>query len=304
MNTTILRGTDSEVIAMAGLADFNVKERSQWCPGCGDHAILAALKGALSDLGIQPHRTVVSSGIGCSSKLPHYINTYGFEGLHGRPLPVASGIKLANHKLTVVAVGGDGDGYGIGAGHFVHIMRRNYDLNYIVHNNQIYGLTTGQASPTSQPGMKTKTTPYGVVEMPFSPIATAITCGATFVARTFAGDMAHLKEMIRQSIAHRGFSLVDVFQPCVTFNKLNTYEFFTKRCYKLQDAGHDPSDRLKAMEKATEDFRSKYEKIPLGVFYKEVRPTYEDLLPQLKERSLADHDLSKIDISMAYEELM
>ncbi|MDD5340398.1 MAG: thiamine pyrophosphate-dependent enzyme, partial [Candidatus ainarchaeum sp.] len=198
------------------LADFNVKERSQWCPGCGNFAIVAAIKGALHELDIPTHQTVISSGIGCSSKLPHYVDTYGFEGLHGRTLPVASGIKLANHKLNVIAVGGDGDGYGIGAGHFIHIMRRNYDLVYMVHDNQIYGLTTGQASPTSQLGMKTKTTPYGVVEMPFNPVATAIGGGATFVARVFAGDMAHMKETIKQAIAHKGFALIDVFQPCVT----------------------------------------------------------------------------------------
>src|SRR5208283_4710807 len=221
------------------VAEYNVKERSQWCPGCGNFGLMAALKGALAELDIATHNTVISSGIGCSGKMPHYVNCYGFEGLHGRTLPVASGIKLANHKLNVLAIGGDGDGYGIGSAHFMHIMRRNYDLTYIVHDNQIYGLTTGQASPTSQPGMKTKTTPYGVVETPFNPLASAISGGATFVARSFAGDMVHLKETLKQAIAHRGFALVDVFQPCVTFNKLNTYEFFMKRAYKLQDAGHD-----------------------------------------------------------------
>ncbi|MDD5171722.1 MAG: thiamine pyrophosphate-dependent enzyme, partial [Candidatus ainarchaeum sp.] len=145
---------------MVTVTELSVKERSQWCPGCGNHAIVGALRSALAEMNIPPHQIVISSGVGCSSKLPHYVNTYGFEGLHGRSLPVASGIKLANHKLTVLAVGGDGDGYGIGTAHFMHIMRRNYDLTYIVHDNQIYGLTTGQASPTSQPGMKTRTTPY------------------------------------------------------------------------------------------------------------------------------------------------
>jgi 2-oxoglutarate ferredoxin oxidoreductase subunit beta len=289
---------------MMELADFNVKERSQWCPGCGNFAIVGALKAALNELGIPTHQTVISSGIGCSSKLPHYVDTYGFEGLHGRTLPVASGIKLANHKLNVIAVGGDGDGYGIGAGHFIHIMRRNYDLLYMVHDNQIYGLTTGQASPTSQLGMKTKTTPYGVVEMPFNPIATGITGGATFVARAFAGDMAHLKEMMKQAIAHKGFALLDVFQPCVTFNKLNTYDYFTKRCYKLQDSGHDASNINAALDKAFEAFNSNYEKIPVGVFYKADRPTYEDTLPQLKEKALVEQDLSSLDISPAYADMM
>jgi 2-oxoglutarate ferredoxin oxidoreductase subunit beta len=289
---------------MIALVEFNVKERSQWCPGCGDFGIVAAMKGALAELDIAQHQAVIVSGIGCSSKLPHYVNTYGFESLHGRPLPVASGIKLANNRLTVVAVGGDGDGYGIGSGHFVHIMRRNYDLTYIVHDNQVYGLTTGQASPTSQLGMKTKTTPYGVVETPFNPIATAITGGATFVARGFAGDVAHLKEMFKQAISHRGFALVDVFQPCVTFNKLNTYDFFTKRVYKLQDQDpkHDTGNRMLALEKAFEQTATKYERLPIGVFYKEERPTYEDTLPQIKEKALAEHSLKGLDISAAYDD--
>jgi 2-oxoglutarate/2-oxoacid ferredoxin oxidoreductase subunit beta len=286
------------------LADFNVKERSQWCPGCGNFSIVAAIKGALHELGIPTHQTVISSGIGCSSKLPHYVGTYGFEGLHGRTLPVASGIKLANHKLNVIAVGGDGDGYGIGAGHFIHIMRRNYDLVYMVHDNQIYGLTTGQASPTSQLGMKTKTTPYGVVEMPFNPVATAISGGATFVARVFAGDMVHMKETVKQAIAHKGFALVDVFQPCVTFNKLNTYDYFTKRCYKLQDSGHDTSSVNAALDKAFEAFNTNYEKIPIGVFYKADRPTYEEQQPQLKDNALVEQDLSSLDISAAYADMM
>ncbi|MEW6035579.1 MAG: thiamine pyrophosphate-dependent enzyme [Candidatus Micrarchaeota archaeon] len=285
------------------IMDFNVREKSQWCIGCGDFAIVGGLKQALAELNIPHHQVAISSGIGCSGKTPHYLNVYGFEGLHGRSLPVASGIKLANHKLTVLAMGGDGDGYGIGAGHFVHIMRRNYDMTYIVHNNQIYGLTTGQASPTTQLGMKTKTTPGGVIEMPFNPMAGAIIGGATFVGRAFAGDLLHMKAMMKEAIAHRGFALLDVLQPCVTFNKLNTYDFFTKRCYKLQDAGHDSSDKPRALDKAMEDFRSNYEKIPVGVFYKESRPTYEDSLPQLKEKALVEHSLDGIDISPAYADL-
>ncbi|MFH1521184.1 MAG: thiamine pyrophosphate-dependent enzyme [Candidatus Micrarchaeota archaeon] len=284
--------------------DFNVKEKSQWCPGCGDHAIIGAVKAALNELGIEPYNTVISSGIGCSGKSPHYVNVYGFEGIHGRSLPVASGVKLANNKLTVLAMGGDGDGYGIGAGHFIHIMRRNYDLTYIVHDNQIYGLTTGQASPTSQLGMKTKTTPKGVVETPFNPLANAIVGGATFVARSFAGDMNHLKTMMKEAIAHRGFALLDVFQPCVTFNRINTYEFFTKRIYKLQEAGHDVEDRMKGLEKAFEAEKTDYEKLPIGIFYKVNRPTYEDTLPQIKEIPLVHHDLTKIDVSSIYDSLM
>lgn len=238
--------------------------------------------------------------------MPHYVRTYGFEGLHGRSLPVASGIKLANHKLNVIAEGGDGDGYGIGMGHFQHIMRRNYDLTYIVHNNQLYALTTGQASPTTQLGVKTKTTPYGVVETPFNPIASAILGGATFVSRAFAGDTTHLKEILKQAMKHRGFALVDVMQPCVTFNKLNTYEFFTKRCYKLEEQmpKHDIGDRSVALEKAFEPEKTNYEKIPIGVFYKTERATYEDTLPQIKDKALVEYDVSDVDISGAYEDMI
>jgi len=282
--------------------DFNVKEKMQWCPGCGNFGLIASLKGAMADLGLKQHETVVVSGIGCSSKLPHYVNTYGFESIHGRGLPVASAIKLANTDLNVVAVGGDGDGYGIGVQHFIHIMRRNYDLTYIVHNNQIYGLTTGQASPTSQLGMKTKTTPWGVVEEPFRPLTVAINGGATFVARGFVGDPGHLKELMKTAIAHKGFSFIDVFQPCVTFNKLNTYPWFQERVYKLEDSGHDSTSKSAALSKAMEGEKTDYKKVPIGVFYKTDKPTYESTLPQIKDTPLAKQKL-EIDLSKAYEEM-
>jgi len=285
------------------IEDYNVLEKMQWCPGCGNFGLIMALKGALAELGLQNHETVVCSGIGCSSKSPHYLDTYGFESIHGRGLPVASAIKLCNTDLTVISMGGDGDGYGIGVQHFVHIMRRNYNLTYIVHDNQIYGLTTGQASPTSLLGMKTKTTPWGVIETPFNPIAYAILGGATFVARGFAGDVPHLKEIFKQAIMHQGFAFVDVFQPCVTFNKMNTYQWFQERVYKLEDAGHKTDDPKLAMEKAMEDMGSNYEKLPIGVFFKEAAPTYEEQLPQIKDKPLVRHSL-KIDLKDAFEELM
>lgn len=294
---------DYDLVMIMAAEELNVKEKIQWCPGCGNFSLLTALKGAISELGLKRHETVIVSGIGCSGKTPHYVNTYGFEGLHGRPLPVASAIKLANTSLTVIAEGGDGDGYGIGVQHFVHIMRRNYDLTYIVHDNQIYGLTTGQASPTSLLGMKTKTTPWGVIETPFNPIAYAILGGATYVARGFAGDAAHLKELIKGAIAHKGFALVDVFQPCVTFNKMNTYQWFQQRVYKLEDTGHKTQDKEAAMEKALEDSKSDHKKVPIGLFYKEERPTYEDQLPQIKDNPLVKHDLKKINVSEAYDAL-
>jgi len=283
--------------------DFNVKEKMQWCPGCGNFGLITAVKGALADLGKKNEEVVVVSGIGCSGKSSHYLNTYGFESLHGRTLPVASAVKLANTRLTVIAEGGDGDGYGIGVQHFVHIMRRNYDLTYLVHNNEIYGLTTGQASPTSLLGMKTKTTPWGVIETPFNPILYAINGGATYVARGFAGEPAHLKELIKGAIEHKGFSLVDIFQPCVTFNKLNTYDWFRERVYKLEDKGHDPKDKKAAVEKAEEDMKTDYKKVPIGLFYKEKRATYEEQLPQIKDSPLVDHE-PKVDLKKAYEEFM
>ncbi len=287
---------------MVTIAQVSTKEKSQWCPGCGDFGIVMGLKMALAELNIEPHNIVVASGIGCSGKTPHYLNTYGYEGLHGRVLPLASGIKLANPNLTVLAVGGDGDGYGIGAQHFVHIMRRNYDMTYVVYNNSIYGLTTGQASPTSQKGMKTKSTPHGLIESPFNPIANAIVGGASFVARTFAGDAKHMKDTLVAAVKHKGFSFVDVFQPCVSFNPINTYEFWTKRVYKLQEAGHDATNKMAAMEKAFEELNSNYEKCPIGVFYQEDRPTYESALPQYAKGVPAHRSIGKVDLSKAYKD--
>ena len=213
-----------------------------WCPGCGDFSVLAALQTALFELGLQPHQVCVISGIGCSSNLPGYINTYGMHTLHGRSLAVATGVKLGNHELKVICTGGDGDGYGIGGNHFVHTMRRNVDLTYIVMDNQIYGLTTGQVSPTSVKGMKTKSTPYGSVENPINPIPMAIVGGATYVARAFSGKQKHMVEMIKGAIQHKGFALVDVFSPCVTYNKDNTYQWFNPRVKMLEEQGHDPTD--------------------------------------------------------------
>jgi 2-oxoglutarate ferredoxin oxidoreductase subunit beta len=283
--------------------DISTKEKPQWCPGCGNYGILTAVKNAITELALEAEEVVLVSGIGCGSKLPHYVNTYGFESLHGRSLPVASGIKLANHKLTVIAISGDGDGYGIGVQHFVHIARRNYDITYIVQNNGVYGLTTGQISPTGHKGMKTKSTPHGAIEIPFNPIAAAIANGATYVARGFAGDLKHLTELIKGGIKHRGFAFIDVFQPCVTFNTLNTYQWFQQRIYKLDENGWKTNDKIKALEKAFEDSLTNYQKVPIGLFYKEERPTYEDELPQLKEKPLAHQDISNVDISKSLDEL-
>ncbi|MEE8302611.1 MAG: thiamine pyrophosphate-dependent enzyme, partial [Candidatus Tectomicrobia bacterium] len=203
--------------------DFKGKVDPDWCPGCGDFGVLNSLQRACAELGKQPHELLVVSGIGCSSNVPGYFNAYGMHTLHGRSLAVATGAKLANHDLTVVVTGGDGDGYGIGGNHFTHTARRNVDLTYVVMNNQIYGLTTGQISPTSSEGMKTKSTPFGSIEKPMNPITSAIMNGASFVARGYSADPKHLANLMKQAIQHRGFALIDIFSPCVTFNHDNDY---------------------------------------------------------------------------------
>src|SRR5438034_3958959 len=251
-----------------------------WCPGCGDFSVLAALQTALFELGLQPHQACVISGIGCSSNLPGYVNTYGMHTLHGRALAVATGVRLGNHELKVICAGGDGDGYGIGGNHFVHVMRRNVDLTYIVMDNQIYGLTTGQVSPTSRKGMKTKSTPFGSVENPVNPIPMAIVCGATYVARGFSGQQKHLVSLIKAGIEHRGFAFIDVFSPCVTYNHDNTHEFFKQRTRKLEEMGHDPTDLHAAVRRGSEWGDT----IPIGLFYKkDDTPALDELEPVLAE---------------------
>jgi len=256
-----------------------------WCPGCGDYGVQAGILKALTDLGIDKSKVVLVSGIGCSSAMPHVFSTYGIHSLHGRVLPVATGVKLANDDLTVIGTTGDGDAYGIGVAHLVHTARRNIDLTYIVMDNQIYGLTTGQASPTSLEGAKTKSTPFGDIEEPVNPIALAISSGATFVARGFSGDPTHLAELIKQGILHKGFALIDVFSPCVSFNTLNTFDWFRQRIYKL-DVSYNPHDLMAAFDKATEAERSNWSKIPIGLFYQTSKPVYSELDIALKNGSL------------------
>ncbi len=274
-----------------------------WCPGCGDFGVLRSLEIAAGRLGIQPKDMVVVSGIGCSSNLPGFIHTYGVHSLHGRAVAVATGIRLANHNLKVVITGGDGDGYGIGIGHFIHAMRRNLDMTYIVMNNQIYGLTTGQASPTTMKEVRTKSTPLGNIEMPINPVALALVSGATYVSRGFSGENKHLADIIAGAIAHKGFSLVDVFSPCVTYNHVNTYEYFRKRVYKLEaEADYDTANAQMAFEKSFEWG----DRIPLGVFYRDEQPTYEDLEPALQNGPLVNQQmgLSKEIFDELMEEFM
>jgi 2-oxoglutarate ferredoxin oxidoreductase subunit beta len=251
-----------------------------WCPGCGDFGVLKAVKVGAAKAGVLPKDLVIVSGIGCSSNLPGYVHSYGVHSLHGRSVAVASGIKLANTDLKVVITGGDGDGYGIGIGHFIHAMRRNLDLTYVVMDNQIYGLTTGQASPTTMKDVRTKSTPNGNVEFPINPIALALVSGATYIARAFAGEPNHMADLIAGGIQHKGFALIDAFSPCVTYNKVNTYAYFKKRVYKLEDEkGYDPANARTAMERSHEWG----DKIPIGLIYKDEQPTYEASDPVLRK---------------------
>ena len=281
---------------------FETANRPTWCPGCGNFAMFTALKKAYERLELDFEHMAVVWGIGCHGNGADFTRCQGFHALHGRALPTATGLALANPELTVVVEMGDGDGYGIGLGHFAHSCRRNIDLTVVAHDNQIYGLTTGQASPTTEHLMKTVSTPTGVLEEPVNTLGLAIAEGATYVARGFAGDIEHLTGLIAEGIRHHGFAVIDVFQPCVTWNKLNTSQWFRDRVYKLDEAGHDPSDKVKAFELTLTTYHqmtcSPDEcQLPIGVLYREDgRPTYGDGLPQLTG-PLWKHALAPRDIS-------
>lgn len=256
-----------------------------WCPGCGDFGILEALKETLEELGKNPHEVLVVGGIGQAAKTPQYINSNGFEGLHGRALPPAAAAKISNHKMTVIVDTGDGDSYGEGGNHFIHNIKRNVDMTHFVHDNQIYGLTKGQASPTSDLGSVTDFTPDGVNTNPINPMVAAIGLGCGFVARAFSGDKEHLKEIMKEAINYNGYALVDILQPCVTFNKVNTYAWYKKRVYKIgENENYNPNDKIQAFTKALEWG----DKIPTGVIYREDRPSYVDKVSFLQDKPLVD----------------
>ena len=275
--TTVTEGDPAvELTAKA----YKGQVEPDWCPGCGDFGVLRALQTACADLGIPPHDILAVSGIGCSSNLPGYFNANGMHTLHGRALAVATGAKLGNHELNVVVTGGDGDGYGIGGNHFTHTARRNIDLTYLVMNNQVYGLTTGQISPTSALDMKTKSTPFGSVEAPLNPLTSAIMNGATFVARGYSADPKHLTELVKSAIQHKGFSLIDIFSPCPTWNHDNDFSFFKPRIKPLDQEDHDAGDWKSACEKALVWGDTIY----TGIFLQlKDKPTLEQLEPVLKE---------------------
>lgn len=278
---------------MAIIKDFETEHFPTWCPGCGNYGIWTAVKQALVKAGYAPHEVLLVFGIGCSGNSANVLHGYGFHGLHGRPLPVAHGAKMANRKLKVIAIGGDGDGYGEGLSHFIHTTRGNAEITYIVHDNQVYGLTKGQSSPTSEKGYKSPSTPDGLIEEPINPLTLSLSAGGTFVAQGFSGNVNHLIDLIVKALKHPGFSLVNVLQPCVTFNHHNTFQWFYRRVYELEKEGYTPHDINKAFEKA----REWGERIPIGLLYEKVRDTYEEDLPQLKEKSLVEQSLDNINIT-------
>lgn len=272
-----------------------------FCPGCGDYGIWAGLKTAISKLGWGTHNYVIVYGVGCSGNMTDFIKSHGFHSLHGRALPNAEGIKLANHNLKVVCVVGDGDCYGEGGNHLIHAMRGNADIKVIVHDNRVYGLTTGQSAPTSPKGYKSKSTPQGVIEYPVNPLTLAVTQGASFVAQGFAADVPYLIELMKEAFSHKGFSLLNVLQPCVTFNKVNTYDYYRQRVYKVELENHHPTDILKALEITL----GNNDRIPLGVIYKVSRLTYQDQEEVLKKGPLVKQPLRyKVDYQKLLEEYL
>jgi len=269
---------------MVRIEDFGNYETA-WCPGCGNFSILKAVKQALVDSQLKPHELLFISGIGQAAKAPHYLNANVFNGLHGRSLPVATGAKLANPDLTVIVESGDGCNYGEGGNHLLAAMRRNIDITLVVHNNQVYGLTKGQASPTTAEGFVTKAQPEGVPSAPFNPIEVAVAMRAGFVARGFSGMIEHLSELIRHGIAHRGFALIDVLQPCVSFNKVNTFAWYQHRCDTLPPE-YDPTDWEAAIKEASEWG----DRIPIGIIYRNDRQSFEDHFPVLQQGPLVGRD--------------
>lgn len=272
---------------MVTMEDYGTYETA-WCPGCGNHSILEAVKKALSARGLRPRDVLFVSGIGQAAKAPHYLNANLFNGLHGRALPVATGARLANPVLKIIVESGDGCHYGEGGNHFLAAIRRNIDLTLLVHDNQVYGLTKGQASPTSAEGFVTKAQPEGVTSLPFNPVAVAVAMKAGFVARGFSGMVDHLSDLIQQAMAHNGFSLVDILQPCVSFNKVNTFAWYQKRCTPLPD-DYDPSNFEKAFQTALQWG----DRIPIGVLYRNDRPSYEERHPVLKEGPLLGREVDR-----------
>jgi 2-oxoglutarate/2-oxoacid ferredoxin oxidoreductase subunit beta len=313
-------------------SDYKTNVFMDWCPGCGDFGITSAMQMAFAELNLEPHNIVVVSGVGNAAKTPHFIKTNGVHTLHGRLLPFAMGIKIANPSLEVIGVGGDGDGLGIGAGHFVNAGRRNIDMTYLLFNNGVYGLTKGQASPTLPMGIKTKSLSQPNINQAINPVALAITAGYTFVARAYSFDVMHLRTIIKQAIQHRGLALVECLQPCPTYNDINTKEWYAgedrkdpqtgkpqSRLYKLEDTGFDPvvhdlSEEFKKKVAGMEKAQEWGDKIPVGVFYQnQLVPTFQDRLkqrisfymenPPAKQQLKDENGLATVDLAEFMDDL-
>jgi 2-oxoglutarate ferredoxin oxidoreductase subunit beta len=269
---------------MIDLKEYESDFENKWCPGCGNFGILKAMKAALAEQDLPPDQILIISGIGQASKTPHFLKCNAFHGLHGRALPVATGAKLANHDLKILVNMGDGDCYGEGGNHFLHAVRRNIDLTLLVHNNKVYGLTRGQASPTSDFGLVTRAQPHGVISGSFNPLMVALALNASFVARGFSGNIEHLSQLIQEGFKHKGLSLIDILQPCVSFNHVNTHKWYADRVYNLEKEGYSQTNHMEAMAKAQEWG----DRIPIGIVYKEERPSFVEQIPSLKEGALLD----------------
>lgn len=275
---------------------YQADRETAWCPGCGNFPLRTALADALADMDLKPEEVTMYTGIGQAAKMPHYIKVNGFNGLHGRSLPPAIGMRVANPEMTVIVESGDGCSYGEGGNHILHNIRRNPDIIHLVHDNQIYGLTKGQASPTSVEELRTPVQTHGVNAEPLNPVRFAVGMKASFVARSTVGDRDHLKEMIREAKKHKGYALIDIFQPCVSFNKINTYQWYNKRVYKLED--HDPTDHAAAM-KVAQEFG---DKIPIGIIYREEKPTFRERMPYLEDKALVERDVEVDDLKFLIDE--
>jgi 2-oxoglutarate ferredoxin oxidoreductase subunit beta len=267
---------------MVSVKDFECEFANQWCPGCGNFGILDGMKKAFAALDIAPENLLVVSGIGQAAKTPHFLRCNFFHSLHGRALPLATGAKIANHELTIVVNTGDGDCYGEGGNHLLHAVRRNVDLTVLVHNNRVYGLTKGQASPTSDFGMKTRVQPTGVIAEPVNPMALLLSLGAGFVARAFSGDADHLSRMIQAGLQHPGIAVIDILQPCVSFNNVNTFKWYKERVEYLEDTRHDPTDRDAALKLA---FAGE-DKIPIGIYFRKEKSHFTEQIPSLADGPL------------------
>ena len=274
--------------------NYITKATPTWCPGCGNFSVLTALRQSLTNLNIPTHEAVLITGIGCGTLMPYWVKNYGFNTLHGRPIPVATGVKIANHNLKVIVNSGDGDCLGIGMGHFTHFFRRNLDISVLMNNNGVYGLTKGQTAPTAKKGTKTSSTPFGSLEDYVNGAALALTMGATFVARAYAGDIKNLSKVLQAAIAHKGSSFVDVLDPCVTFNKVETYQFYNTR---VKYIGNEVEPICKTRKEAYEFATKLDDTIPTGVIFQEEQEIYEEQISQFTKGALVDHDLTDIDVN-------